>query len=161
MLIAALALGLLLTQQPSLVQQQSLAKQPAAPKHLTMAATASADAAVPGSKVSLFLDITPRTGIHVYAPGAKDYLPIALALDRPAGVTVADVKYPKAETMLFEGEKVPVYEKPFRLVQEVSLARSLKAGVLTITGSVKYQACDDKVCFLPASAPVTWTITVR
>jgi hypothetical protein len=26
---------------------------------------------------------------------------------------------------------------------------------------VHYQACDDKVCFPPESAPVSWTVTVR
>lgn len=141
---------------------QSLLQQPAAPRHLTIVATASADEAAPGSKVSLFLDITPRPGLHVYAPGAKDYLPIAVAVDRQAGVRVGDVKFPKSDTMLFEGEKVPIYEKPFRLVQEATLDRSLKHGAtFTLTGTVKYQACDDKVCFIPASVPVSWTISIK
>ena len=67
----------------------------------------------------------------------------------------------KAETMDFEGEHVPVYEKPFRLTAAVSLARTAKAGSLTITGTLKYQACDDRVCFIPESVPVRWTMTVE
>jgi hypothetical protein len=27
--------------------------------------------------------------------------------------------------------------------------------------SIEYQACDDKVCFNPATVPVTWTLTLR
>ena len=140
----------------------SLFQLPTPPKHLTISATSSAATAAPGSKVSLFLDITPNPGIHVYAPGAKDYLPIAVTIDPHPGVTVGAVKYPKSDTMVFEGERVPVYQKAFRLVDEVSLASSLKtADMVTLIGTVKYQACDDHVCYFPASVPVSWTIKVR
>jgi len=140
----------------------SLLQNIPAPKHLTITATSSAATAAPGSKVSLFLDITPNPGIHVYAPGAKDYLPIAVTIDPHPGVTVGAVKYPKSDTMVFDDERVPVYHKAFRLVDEVSLASSLKtADMVTLTGTVKYQACDDRVCFLPASVPVSWTIKVK
>jgi thiol:disulfide interchange protein DsbD len=138
----------------------SLFQLPPAPKHLTLVATASATTAAPGSTVQLWLDIAPNPGIHVYAPGAKDYLPIAVTIEPRPGVKIGPVKYPKSETMLFEGEKVPVYEKPFRLVSEIALGPSIKADTLTLTGTVKYQACDDKVCFIPASVPVSWTIAV-
>src|SRR5438445_8941826 len=140
----------------------SLFQLPTPPKHLTITATSSAATAAPASKVSLFLDITPNPGIHVYAPGAKDYLPIAVTIDPHPGVTVGAVKYPKSDTMVFEGERVPVYQKAFRLVDEVSLASSLKtADMVTLIGTVKYQACDDHVCYFPASVPVSWTIKVR
>src|SRR5216117_1894156 len=140
----------------------SLFQLPTPPKHLTISATSSAATAAPGSKVSLFLDITPNPGIHVYAPGAKDYLPIAVTIDPHPGVTVGAVKYPKSDTMVFDSERVPVYQKAFRLVDEVSLASSLKtADMVTLIGTVKYQACDDHVCYFPASVPVSWTIKVR
>ena len=31
----------------------------------------------------------------------------------------------------------------------------------TLTGTVKYQACDDRVCFPPQSIPLSWTIGVK
>ena len=146
----------------ALLSVLSLLQLPQPPKHLTIAATASAAAAAPGSKVSLFLDITPNPGIHVYAPGAKDYLPIAVTIDPHPGVTLRALKYPKSETLMFDGDRVPVYQKAFRLVEEVSLAPSLKTATsVTLTGTVKYQACDDHVCFFPASVPVSWTIGVK
>jgi DsbC/DsbD-like thiol-disulfide interchange protein len=132
----------------------------AAPKHLTLSTTANpASPTTPGSGVSLFLDVTPNPGIHVYAPGAKDYLPIRLTLEPLADLAIGKTIYPKSETMIFERERVPVFQKPFRLVEQVTIART--ATPVTIRGLVNYQACDDKVCFIPASAPVTWTLTVR
>jgi DsbC/DsbD-like thiol-disulfide interchange protein len=142
--------------------QSLLPLQKAAPKHVTLSASASAANAAPGSGMSLFLDVAPNPGIHVYAPGAKDYLPIGLTLEPVADLVVGKTIYPKAETIVFERERVPVFQKPFRLVEHVTIARTAKAGTtMTIRGRVTYQACDDKVCFIPASAPVTWTLTIR
>lgn len=147
---------------PIILLLLSLLQSPQAPKHLAISATSSASTAARGSKVSLFLDIVPKPGIHVYAPGAKDYVPIVVKMDPRPGVTFADLKYPKAGLLVFDGENVPVYQQPFRLVEDVSIGRTVKtASTLTLTGIVKYQACDDRVCFIPASVPVTWTIAVR
>jgi DsbC/DsbD-like thiol-disulfide interchange protein len=142
--------------------QSLLPLQKAAPKHLSLATSTSAASAAPGTGISLFLDVVPNPGIHVYAPGAKDYLPIGLTVEAPADAVIGKAIYPKSETMLFEGERVPVFQKPFRLVTRLTVARAAAAGTaLTIRGMVNYQACDDKVCFIPASAPVTWTLTVK
>jgi len=147
---------------PIILLLLSLFQLPQAPKHLAVSATSSAATSAPGSKVSLFLDIVPKPGIHVYAPGAKDYVPIVVKMDPQPGVTFADLKYPKSDLMVFDGEKVPVYQQAFRLVEDVSLGRAVKtARTLTLTGIVKYQACDDRVCFIPASVPVRWTIAVK
>src|SRR5580704_7259383 len=119
----------------------------AAPKHLTLSTSASpANPTTPGSPVSLFLDVMPNPGIHVYAPGAKDYLPIRLTLEPLADLAIGKTVYPKSETIV---------------VERVTIARTAKPGTtMTIKGMVNYQACDDTVCFIPASAPVTWTLTV-
>jgi DsbC/DsbD-like thiol-disulfide interchange protein len=131
------------------------------PKHLTLATTASASSAASGGEISLFVDVTPNPGIHVYAPGAKDFLPIALKIDATKGVAIGALTYPKSQTLDLEGLKIPVYDKPFRLAQRVTLDRSLKKGeTVTLTGTVNYQACDDKVCFIPAKVPVRWTILI-
>ena len=117
---------------------------------------------VAGGKLSLFVDVTPKPGIHVYAPGSNDYIPITVKLTPQAEVKFGKVAYPKSEMMTFADEKVPVFQKPFRLTQEVTLDKSAKAGsTLTVAGKVNYQACDDRVCYPPESAPVSWTVTVK
>jgi hypothetical protein len=64
--------------------------------------------------------------------------------------------------MSFADEQVPVFQKPFRLTQGVTLDKSLKPGAtVTVAGTVTYQACDDRVCYPPESAPVAWTVTVK
>ena len=41
-----------------------------------------------------------------------------------------------------------------------SAARLAEIDALTLTGRLDYQACDDAICFNPASVPLTWTLTV-
>ena len=136
----------------------------AATPHLTMATSASATEARRGSTLRLFVDVIPDPKVHVYAPGAKDYLPIALAITPRAGIKVGKLAYPKSQDLYFEPlkEHVPVYGTPFRLEQTITLGPSLKAGDrVTVAGVLNYQACDDLVCFNPVSAPVSWSVTVK
>ena len=65
-------------------------------------------------------------------------------------------------------ERVQAYMQPFRLIQEVvvdgddaAVAALGELDAVTLTGRLDYQACDDAVCFTPASVPLSWTITVE
>ena len=140
----------------------SLAVAPQAASLVEITASPSRITAAPGSTVALFVDGIPRQNIHVYAPGATDYIPIALTLSPVKGVTVRPLNYPASETLIFDGGAVPVYQKPFRLRQDVVLASTFKPNdIVTLTGTVDYQACDNKVCFKPVAVPVIWTIDVK
>jgi DsbC/DsbD-like thiol-disulfide interchange protein len=134
----------------------------AAPVQLTFTTSSGVAAAKPGQTVRLFVDIAPRPKMHVYAPGAKDYLPIALELNS-AGVRAGKLTYPVSQVLYFEPtkERVPVYQSPFRLTQDVVVLPTAKPGTLIITGVLKYQACDDTLCYNPVTEPVAWTVTVK
>jgi hypothetical protein len=77
-------------------------------------------------------------------------------------VKVGKIGYPKSEILMLLNEKVPAFQKPFRLTQDITLDKSAKAGsTVTVTGTVNYQACDDRVCYPPESSPVSWTVVVK
>jgi hypothetical protein len=138
--------------------------------HLELTSYASDRIATLGTHLSLVLDVRPAPKVHVYAPGAAGYKPVHLALDPQPGVVVRAAQFPKSEDYFFKplNEHVPVYQRPFRVVQDVMLdptsdgsARLKDVTTLTITGTFEYQACDDKVCFAPQSIPLSWTIGVK
>jgi len=133
-------------------------------KHAAIVTPAVTAGAAAGEKLALALEMTPNPGIHVYAPGAKDYLPVKLTLKPQPDIRVGKLTYPKSEMVHFAAlnETVPVYQKPFKLLQDVTLANPGKAGsTLAVSGTLEFQACDDKVCFVPESVPVSWTVTFR
>jgi peroxiredoxin len=138
--------------------------------HLDLTTHPSDSAIAPGNRFSLVLDIKPGAGIHVYAPGAIGYRAVVLNLAPQPGVRVLPVQFPASQTYFFKplNEHVPVYQKPFTLVQEVILEGTQQAQAalrgkesLTLTGTLDYQACDDKQCFNPASVPLSWTLTLK
>jgi len=134
----------------------------AKPGHAAILASPAEVNGAAGAKLALFVDVTPKPGIHVYAPGSKDYIPITVKLNAQPELKPGKVAYPKSETMTFLDEKVPVFQKPFRLTQDVTVDKSAKAGsTVVVSGTVNYQACDDRVCYAPESAPVTWTVVVK
>jgi DsbC/DsbD-like thiol-disulfide interchange protein len=139
--------------------------EPVATKHLTIATSASQAAVAPGGRVALNLDIAPKPTMHVYAPGQKNYIPVSVTLDANAAVKPATITFPTPEKRDVKelGETQLVYSKPFRIVQNVGIAKTPlpKTGPLTIKATVKYQACDESICYAPITVPVAWTVTVK
>jgi peroxiredoxin len=123
-----------------------------------------------GNRIALALEVKPGPRMHVYAPGAANYRVISLKLDAQPFVRPVPMKYPASEIYHFKplNERVPVFQKPFTLVQEVVVEGTPQAQAafrgkesLTLTGTLEYQACDDKVCYSPASVPLSWTLSLR
>jgi DsbC/DsbD-like thiol-disulfide interchange protein len=136
-----------------------------APARLAVAMTTEAPAGLPGRPITLRLDMLPATGIHVYAPGNPDYIPVSVTLSAPAGVQVQRPVYPAGEDYVFGELKeiVKVYSRAFQVRQQIVVtpaAAKAAGGSLTIAGTVRYQACDDKVCFPPATVPVSIVLPI-
>ena len=132
------------------------------PGHATILSSPPQVSGKAGAKLALFVDVTPKPNIHVYAPGNEFYIPITVKLNPQADVKAGKLAYPKSEVATIADERVSVFQKPFRLTQEVEIGKAAKPGSnVVVAGTVSYQACDDKVCFPPESAPVSWTIAVK
>jgi DsbC/DsbD-like thiol-disulfide interchange protein len=145
---------------PGVIAGAQPASRPHETDHLTF--TTSASAPAKSAKRDLYLDITPKPRMHVYAPGQSGYIAVTLTLDRDARFSAAPAQFPTPESILFVplNERQLVYSKPFRITQPITLARSRSSGAAVIVkGTLRYQACDDKVCFLPKTVAVEWRIT--
>ena len=129
-------------------------------KHLTVTTSASPDTVAPGTRLSLAVDVAPKPKMHVYSPGQAGYIGITLTLEGNPGFTAAKAKYPAGEKIYMPllKETQLVYAKPFRIAQDVVVAPGRGAAPLTIKGTLRYQACDDTICYLPTTVPVAWTV---
>jgi peroxiredoxin len=139
-------------------------------EHLEVTTYPSDATIAAGNRFSVVLDIVPKRGMHVYAPGATTYRVVSVTITEPPFVRRLALTYPPFEIYHFRplNERVPVYQKPFTLVQEVLLEGDPKAQAgyrgkesLTINGALEYQTCDDKICYNPVSLPLSWTVNLR
>lgn len=123
----------------------------------------------PGSRFSVAVRVEPEPGMHVYAPGAEElgYKVIGLTLDPSPRFRYEPADYPESKIYHFKplDEHVPAYDDDFTLVQEVVVEATSEAQAaladldsLTLTGTFNYQACDDEICYLPASVPLSFTL---
>ncbi|PYR76079.1 MAG: hypothetical protein DMF87_18895 [Acidobacteria bacterium] len=99
-----------------------------ASKNLDVIAYPSDASVAPGNRFSLVARVTPRNGVHVYAPGAGNYKIIDLKVVPGQYIRPTRTKYPPSEVYFFKplNEKVPTYQKPFTLTQEVVLDASAR-----------------------------------
>ena len=119
----------------------------------------------PGQTVAVELGVELPEDIHVQSDEPRDpfVIPTVLTLTPPEGVVVEEITYPASTDFLLEGweESLAVFEHEFTIQVRLALDADVVPGELVMPGSLLYQACDDKVCFAPATADVEWRILVE
>jgi peroxiredoxin len=141
--------------------------------HLQLKLSQSDDVVAPGNRVTLVAELALPPDLHVYAPGVQGYKPVALELNSNPHATFQTPSYPASKVLLLPaiGEEVPVFEGKFRIAEDVvvsfdkDFSQAVAAGPpsgtpLNVDGNLRYQACDSKICYPPASVPVSWQFSV-
>ncbi len=127
--------------------------------------TVEKQAIQPGQTVTLALGVELPENVHVQSDEPRDpfVIPTLLTFTLPAGVTVEEITYPEATDFLLAGQDEPltVFEHEFTIAVRLALDADVSPGDLVVSGSLLYQACDDRVCFAPATAAVEWLVRVE
>jgi hypothetical protein len=105
-------------------------------------------------------------GFHINSHTPKDELliPTVLKLDAASGVKIVSEDYQKGLAFRLSvgsaagsGELLDVYQGEFRVRLRVVAPK----GASTLTGLLRYQACDNAACFPPKTLPVTIAVTAE
>jgi peroxiredoxin len=138
--------------------------------HLQLSVGQSDRVAVPGNLVTVTAEVRLPPDVHVYAPGTKGYKTVKLVIEPLPDFEVRQASYPSARILYLPAikERVPVFEGAFRIRQELkvnsmaefSSALGADGKRVTVKGNFEYQACDSKICFLPASVPIEWQFQI-
>ena len=117
-----------------------------------------------GSTTRLAVTVELPEGLHVQSDAPRDpsLIPTVLTVEPPPGVTVRHLLYPTPSDFVQEGQPQPlaVFEHAFVTGAEVVIAEDAPAGDLVVPGRLRYQACDDRVCFAPQTAAIEWRLRV-
>ena len=101
-------------------------------------------------------DARVRAGAARLHPGVAAGHRAAWAHRRPSGVPEGRDLHVRADE-----EKQIVFSKPFRIEVPLTASRSLKPGPIELKGVLQYQACDDKVCYVPRKVEVRWVLNLQ
>ncbi|MDZ4857517.1 MAG: cytochrome c biogenesis protein CcdA [Candidatus Hydrogenedentes bacterium] len=124
----------------------------------------SHDGVVPGGTIQAAVVIAIQDVWHINSnkPHEKLLIPTVLKLDALDGVTVSQIIYEPGKDMTFSFSSTPmsVYEHQSPIGITLNIADTVAPGTLTLKGSLRVQACNDKSCLGPANIPVEIPITV-
>ncbi len=134
-------------------------------KHVRLTTAASTSVAYPGHRILLSLELDLGPGMHVYAPGVTGYIPIDWTLEQTGAAKTLPFQYPPAQKVHLKAinETALVYRGRVRITREITFGaeNAVKplvspSGELVLRGSSRYQACDDRECYVPETAPLEW-----
>ena len=131
---------------------------PAKKAHLTM--LTDGVEVKPGTEQTVELRFRVDEGYHINSHAPMDDLLIPTALKfAPGAVKVVSTVYPQGEIIKLtgNGEGLDVYQGEFKVQVKLVAPR----GFSTMTGTVKYQACDNEACFPPKTLAVKLAVTAK
>jgi cytochrome c biogenesis protein CcdA len=145
---------------------RSLVAQGRPPAKASVATFVEMANAAPGAELHAALRVKLPEGFHTNSNKPRDpsLIPIAVTLpaDAPAGITIAELVFPPATELKQRGADQPllVFEGEFTVGVALRIGPEVKAGPVTVPVRVRYQACDETMCYIPTSVDAQWTFAV-
>jgi len=157
----ALAIAIGLASGAGALAQAPASSGGAVPLALTPLVDSTAHA---GDTVRLALQVGIPAGLHLQSNAPRDpaLKATTLTFELPDGVKAGETVFPASIDFRLQGstDLLAVFEGTLTIGSTLTLPASQATGDLTIPARLRYQACDDKVCFAPRTVPVSWTVRV-
>ncbi len=111
---------------------------------------------------SLKLELQPGYHVNSNAPNEEYLIPMRLTWDSTAIETVS-IHYPKPmlEKSDFSDKPISVFSGNFEILTKFRRAAKASPGPGFLTGKLRYQACNDKMCLPPKTLDVKVPLLVE
>jgi thiol:disulfide interchange protein DsbD len=120
----------------------------------------------PGAELHAAVRIKLPEGFHTNSNKPRDssLIPIAVTLpaEAPSGITISELVFPAATELKQRGADQPllVFEGEFTIGAVLKIAPDFKPGPVSVPVRVRYQACDETMCYIPTSVDAQWQFAV-
>jgi len=104
-----------------------------------------------------------RAGYHVNSNKPNDDYLIPLRLTWTGPLEAGEIVYPESgtEKSSFTEKPLSVYSGTFRIVTKFQAPASAASGTVTMTGKLRYQACNDHECLRPQTVSIQAPVEIR
>lgn len=142
----------------SLVSIAPSSAQIASP-HFVSARASAPDTVIVNRPFTVMVVITIDKPYHIQGhPSEKDFIATQLTLKQVNGIHLEKIIYPKPSNISFSGERIPVYEGKIIIK---AIVKAFKPGLAQLPFSLKYQGCNNQICFPPSSLSVMDRTSVK
>jgi thiol:disulfide interchange protein DsbD len=125
----------------------------------------------PGSRITVkrgaagvtqTLNVNVLPGFHVNSNQPKDEFLIPLKLTWQAGPLEAGaITYPKSEDIKVGKDLLAVFTGSFAIQTHFTARDSVASGPAVMTGKLRFQACNNEMCFRPASIDIHLPVQIE
>jgi hypothetical protein len=116
----------------------------------------------PGAEVTAPLRVQIQPGFHVNSNHPADEFLIPLKLTWTSGPLQAQsISYPKSEDIKVGNEMLSVFTGEFDLNTRFKAPAGLSPGKAEMSGKLRYQACNNRMCFKPATVQVKLPVVIE
>jgi DsbC/DsbD-like thiol-disulfide interchange protein len=142
-----------------------LTASPQSAPNIDVNASLSANKAQRGRSVQSTVTMDIPSGYHVNSsrPLERFLIPTELKVEAPRGFRVGPVIYPRAvlRNFKFSKNKVSVYEGRATMRFNVTVPRTAPTGSTELKLRLRFQSCNDEVCFPPQTRELKLWLNVE
>jgi hypothetical protein len=135
------------------------------PPNINVSGYVPGDTVRRGSSARAVVTMDIPGGFHVHSnkPLEKFLIATQLDMEAPQGVQVSRVVYPRAllRSLKFSKNRLAVYEGRAMMRFNVTVPASFSSDSVALKGRLRYQSCNDELCFPPQTKEVWINIKVR
>lgn len=130
-----------------------------------MSAYISSDKVQRGRTAQAVVVMDIPTGFHVHSnrPLEKFLIATQLQIESPKGVRVGPVLYPRAvlRNLKFSKNRLSVYEGRATMRFNVTVPASFGSDSTELKARLRYQSCNDELCFPPQTRELSIPIRIK
>ncbi len=93
-------------------------------------------------------------------PRGEFLVPLRLTWDS-GPLSVLSIEYPPGEELQVGPDKLLVLTGAFVIRTEFKATQSAIPGLAVLKGKLRYQACNEQMCFRPATADISLPVTIQ
>ncbi len=164
LLIAAASLAQFPASSGAVLSASNFSAAATAQPDIRVDAYLSANKAQRGRAVQAAVVMEIPGGFHVNSnrPLGKFAIPTTIKVEAPGGIRVGPVVYPRAiaRQFKFAEERLAVYEGRAVMRFNVTVPANFQTGETQLRMRVRFQSCNDEVCFQPVTRDITLPLNV-
>src|SRR4026207_291377 len=135
------------------------------PPNINVSGYVPGDTVRRGSSARAVVTMDIPGGFHVHSnkPLEKFLIATQLDIEAPQGVKVSRVVYPRAllRSLKFSKNRLAVFEGRATMRFNVTIPASFGSDSAQLKGRLRYQSCNDELCFPPQTKEVWINVKVR
>lgn len=133
-------------------------------QYVTVTASATKKEFFVSENIRVNIKAAIQSGYHINANKLSDEDLIPTSLNVDAGdIKLSKISWPSSHKyrFSFSETELDVYEGSINIGLNLKAKKDLKPGKYEVSGSLHYQACNDRACFAPKDVPFKVTITLK